>query len=142
MAAATIGPELAIVLVVIAMTVDASASEPDLVLERPAMAGVAGDVGMSTGQGEFGLAVVVENPLSPVDRVVAKPAGFVEAPVVTVVPSMTADAFGCCVGKNVRVVTAGTLRVPMPAKQGEGRQPVIEKDLVVPGLFVVTVPAG
>ncbi len=35
------------------------------------MAGVAGDVRVSAGQGECGLRVVIEEPGTPIDRVVA-----------------------------------------------------------------------
>lgn len=71
MAASAVGSEFAVVNVITAMAASAFRTEACLNTQWLPMTGFAGNVDVRAFQGEFGLCVVIELPLKPVDRVVA-----------------------------------------------------------------------
>ena len=141
MTAATVGSELAIVNVVGTMTVGAVLAQARLRSERFAMTAFARDVRVRTVEREARLRVVVEQPLLPVDRVMAKEAVLAKPPVVRVVVPVAADAVVRGILEYVRVVTLATFRLCVLAQQRKVREIVIEEHIVLPRQFAVTVEA-
>lgn len=141
MAAATVGSELAIVDVVGTMTVGAVLAQTRLRSERLAMAAFARDVRVCAVERETRLRVVVEQPLLPVDRVMAKEAVLAKPPLVRVVVAVTTDAVFRGILEYVRVVTLATFRLCVLAQQRKTREIVIEEHIVLPRQFAVTVEA-
>jgi len=111
MAAATVGSELAIVDVVGTMTVGAVLAQTRLRSERLAMAAFARDVRVRAVERETRLRVVVELPLLPVDRVMAKEAVLAKPPLVRVIVAVATDAVIRGILEYMRVVTLATLRL-------------------------------
>lgn len=92
MTAATVGPKLAVMDIVGTMTVGAVLAQTRLRSERPAMTAFARDVRVRTVERETRLRVVVEQPLLPVDRVVAKEAFLAKPPLMRVIVAVATDA--------------------------------------------------
>jgi len=141
MTATTVGSELAVVNVVGTMTVGAVLAQARLRSERFAMTAFARDVRMRTVEREARLRVVVEQPLLPVDRVMAKETVLAKPPVVRVVVPVAADAVVRGILEYVRVVTLATFRLCVLAQQRKVREIVIEEHIVFPRQFAVTVEA-
>jgi len=96
MTAAAIETEFAVVDVIGAMTVGATAAESRLPGHRAPMAALTGDVPMCAFENEARLRIVIELPLRPVDRVVAQRAVLDEATCVRIDLAVAIDtAFGC-----------------------------------------------
>ena len=71
---------------------------------------------VSAVERKAGLLVVIEQPLLPVDRVVAECASFTESPLVRVVFAVATDAVFGGIAEHVRFVTIAAVRVRMPAQ--------------------------
>lgn len=109
MAAATVGPELAIVDVIGTMTICTVLTQARLRSQRLPVAALTRDVCVRAIEREAGLRVMVEKPLLPVDRVMAQCAIFAETPLVGVVLAMAADAVLRRIAENVRCMTLPTI---------------------------------
>lgn len=90
---------------------------------------------------EVGLCVVVKQPVFPTDRVMAARTVAVEATLMRILLKMAVHASLGRISKYMGVVAAITIGGSMRAKQRKLRQVVIEKDIVLPGCFVVAVIA-
>ena len=101
MATPAIRAELSIVNIIGAMTVAAAATQARHRSQRLAMAAIAADPVMGTVQRESRLLIVIELPLQPVNRIVARGAVVLEATVVRVVFSV---AFHAIVGRILEYV--------------------------------------
>lgn len=132
MAAAAVESEFAIVDVVGTVAVTATPSESCLDTQRLPMAVVAGDVDVSTVKDEVRLQVMVELPLLPVDRVVARGTVRVESATMRIVLAMTLDAGSWCIGKDLRVVAFIAFDVRVRPEQREAGEAVIEEHIIGP----------
>lgn len=132
MAAATVESELAIVNIIRPVAVAAAIAESQLHLERLAVAALARDSRVRAVQGEAGLLVVVEPPLSPVDRVVAAGAVLAEATVVWIFVAVAAGAIVGCVAEHVRVMALRALELGVRTEQRKLRQAMVEENIVRP----------
>jgi hypothetical protein len=141
MTPATVGSELAVMDVIGTMTVGAVLAQARLHSERLSVTALARDIRVRTVKREARLLVVIEQPLLPFDRVVAKRAIFTEAPLVRVVFPVAADTGIRGITEYVRVVTLATFRLCVPAQQRKTCEIVIEEDIVLPRQFAVAVKA-
>ena len=139
MATATVGSELPIVDIVGTMTIGAVPAEARLRSKRLSVAALARDLRVCAVKREAGLRVVIEQPLLPVDGVMAQRAVLTEAPLVGVVLAVAADAILRCVAEHMRLATLATLGFRVFAEQGETSEIVVEKDVVFPRGFTVAV---
>jgi hypothetical protein len=95
---------------------------------------------VGAGQCKVRLQVVVENPRTPVGRVVAGVALLAEMAVMHVFFDVTVVAFGARVVKREGGMTAAARRCRMPAEQRKRSEVVIERD-AAPREFRVTIRA-
>lgn len=141
MTAAAVGSELTVVNVIGTMTVRAVLAQARLRGKRLPVTALARDVCVCTVKRETRLLVVVEQPLLPVDRVVAQPAILAEATVVRVVFAVATEAVFRCVAKYVRLVALAAVGFRVFTKQRKPGEVVVEKDIVLPRRFTVAVEA-
>lgn len=142
MATLAVRAELAVVNVVGQVAIRAVAAETCLAIEFPSMTGLAGGVTVCTCQGKAGLRVVIEHPFRPRDGVMTQAAITAEIASMRIVFAMTICAFLRCVTEYVRFVARTALRVVVLTQQRKARQPVVEEQIVLPGLLVVAVFTG
>ena len=105
MAAPAIRAELSVVNIIGAMTVAAAATQARHRGKRLAMAAIAADTGVRAVQRESRLQIVIELPLQPVNRIVARCAVVLEATVVRIVFAVTIHTILWCILEYVRLVT-------------------------------------
>ena len=141
MAAPAIRAELAVMDVVGAVAVRATTAEAHLLLQRPSMAVVAGDVDVCPEQGERRLRIVIESPGRPADRVMTLAAVVAEPAAVVVILAMTVAACRRCVFEDLRNVTGIALLLGVPAKQRKRGQIVIEEHVLSPSQFTMAIGA-
>jgi len=141
MATATVGSELPIVDIVGTMTIGAVPAEARLRRKRLPVAALARDLRVCAVEREAGLRVVIEQPLLPVDRVMAQRAVLAKTPLVGVVLAVAADAVFRSVAEHVRFVTLAALGFRVFAEQREAGEIMVEEDVVLPRGFTVAVEA-
>lgn len=105
MATPAIRAELSVMNIICAMTVAAAAAEARHRGKRLAMAAIAADTGVRAVQQELRLQIVIELPLQPVNRVVARGAVVLEATAVRIVFAVTIHTISWCILEYVRLVT-------------------------------------
>jgi hypothetical protein len=105
MATPAIRAELSVVNIIGAMTVAAAAAQARHRGKRLAMAAIAADTGVRAVQRESRLQIVIELPLQPVNRIVARGAVVLEATVVRIVFAVTIHTIFWCILEYVRFVT-------------------------------------
>ena len=139
MAASAIRPEFAVMNVIRLVAIGTVAAESHLRLQWLPMTGFTVDASVCPVEPESGLCIVIEKCLLPLDRVVAKRALFAEASAVGIVLLVAVNALLRRVAEHVRVMTLGAVLLVVFAKKREAGQAMVEKDLVLPGVFVVAV---
>jgi len=105
MAAPAIRAELSVVNIIGAMTVAAAAAETRHRGQRLAMTAFAADTGVRAVQWESRLQIVIELPLQPVNRIVARGAVVLEATVVRIVLAVAIHTIFRRILEYVRLVT-------------------------------------
>lgn len=141
MATPAIRAELSVMNIICAMTVAAAAAETRHRGKRLPMAAIAADTGMRAVQRESGLQIVIELPLQPVNRVVARGTVVLEATVVRIVFTVTIHTIFWRIFKYVRLVTRLAFLAAVLAEQWETCQIVIKKHVSWPRHIVVAVLA-
>ncbi len=131
--------KFAVMDVVQLMTVRAVTTQLRMGSQWSAMAGLAGNLRMRPVQDKARLQVVVEEPLLPVNRVVACRAVRAESAVVRVVCCMAVHALLRCVAEHMRIMAVAAVNVRVLAQERETRQVVVEEYVVLPRRFVVAV---
>ena len=131
MAASTIGSEFSIMNVIGQVAVGTVASEACLCRQGLPVTGLAVDPRMGAFEFERGLRIVVENPLLPVDRVVAERALLAEAPIMRIVFAMAIDALLGRIAEDMRIVALVALLLRVFSQQGEASQIVVEEHVVL-----------
>ena len=132
MAAAAVGTEFTIVIVVRPVAVAAIAVQHLHLLQWAAMAAVTGNVDMRSIQKKIRLQIVIKIPQVPGDWVMAAIATIQEKTLVRIVFSMTGDAISFRVGEGLRRVTILALILGVHAVQWESGQIVVEEHRVLP----------
>ena len=94
---------------------------------------------MRAFQFESGLRVVIKKRLLPLDRIVAKRASFAEAAVMGIIVPVAVNTLLRRIAKYVGVMTLAAFLLVMLAKQREASQAMVEKDIILPGVFVMAV---
>ena len=105
------------------------------------MTTLAGNVCVRAIQREICLPVVIEAPLQPVNRVVARGAVVLEATVVRILLAVAIHTIFGCILEYVRLVTRIAFLAAVLAKQREARQIVIKEHVFRPRYVVVAVLA-
>ena len=141
MAAPAIRAELSVVNIIGAMTVAAAAAKTRHRGKRLAMAAIAADAGVRAGQWKLRLQIVIELPLQPVNRIVARGAVVLEATVVRILLAVAIHTIFGCILEYVRLVTRIAFLAAMLAEQWEACQIVIKKHVFWPRYIVVAVLA-
>ena len=139
MAAATVGAELAIVHVVRFMAVAAASTQSCHRFQILTMTTLAADTGVCAAQRKICLQIVVESPLVPTDRVVARGAIALKTTMVWIVLSMAVHTGVGGVLKNLCFMTRVAFLLGVQSEQGELRQVMVEEHIVGPRGLVVTV---
>lgn len=139
MATATVRPELTIVDVVGTMAICTVSTEARLRSEFLPVTALTRDVRVRAVEREAGLCVVVEQPLLPVDRVMAQCTIFAEAPLVGVTLTVATDAVLGRIAEHVRRVALAAVGFRVPAEQREAGEIVVEEDVVLPRRLAVAV---
>lgn len=93
-ASPAIGAKLAIMNIIRPVAIRTAVTQAELLLQRSAVARIAGNLDMGAKQRERGLHVVFEAPGRPVDRVVADATVIPEIPAMRVVVVMTSHTVG------------------------------------------------
>jgi len=141
MATPAIRAELSVVNIIGAMTVAAAAAKTRHRGKRLAMAALAADAGVRAVQWEACLQIVIELPLQPVNRIVARGAVVLEATVVRILLAVAIHTIFGCILEYVRLVTRIAFLAAMLAEQWEACQIVIKKHVFWPRYIVVAVLA-
>jgi len=124
-----------------AVTVTAAATETRHRGKRLSMAVIATNSCVRAVQREIGLYIVIELPLQPVNRVVARGAVVLEATVVRIVLAVTIHTFLRRILEYVRLVTGIAFLATVLAEQREACQIVIKEHVLRPRHIVVAVLA-
>ena len=135
----TVSAELTIVNVVARVAVAAASPQEHLGLKRLPVASVAADGAVRAFEHESCLRVVVETPSVPVDRGMARRAVVRETTLMGIIIGMAGTAVFRCIAEYLCLVTRSAFCVGVFAKQGELRQAVVEEQVVVPGVLIVTI---
>ena len=141
MATPAIRAELSVVNIIGAMTVAAAAAKTRHRGKRLPVAVIATNSCVRAVQREIGLHIVIELPLQPVNRVVARGAVVLEATVVRIVLAMTIHTIPRRILEYVRLVTRIAFLAAVLAEQREACQVVIEEHVFRPRYIVVAVLA-
>ena len=141
MATPAVRAELSVMNIICAMTVAAAAAEARHRGKRLAMAAIAADTGVCAIQRESRLQIVIELPLQPVNRVVARGTVVLEATVVRIVFAVTIHTIFWRILEYVRLVTRIAFLVAVLSKQWETCQVVIKKHVLRPRNIIVAVLA-
>ncbi len=131
--------KFAVMDVVQLMTVRAVTTQLRMGSQWSAMAGLAGNLRMRPVQDKARLQVVVEEPLLPVNRVVACRTVRAETAFVRVVRRMAVHALLRSIAEHVRFMAVAAVDIRVFAKEWEARQVVVEEHAFLPRRFVVTV---
>jgi len=141
MATPAIRAELSVMNIICAMTVAAAAAEARHRGKRLAMAAIATDNVVRAVQRELRLQIVIELPLQPVNRVVARGALVLEATVVRIVFAVTIHTLFWRILEYVRFVTRIAFLAAVLPEQWETCQIVIKKHVFRPRYIIVAVLA-
>jgi len=141
MAPPAVGAKLPVMDVVARVAIAAAAAQIHLDFKGLPVTGVAADGAMRAVEQERSLCVVIKAPLRPVDRRMAHCAIIGESIVVRIVVCVTGAAVLRCVPEYLRLVAGRTIGVKMLAEQWEMRQVMIEKQVLLPRVLIVTICA-
>jgi len=136
-----VAAELATVHVILAMACTTGPVDDLVGLERHVVAGLATHARVRSLKSKIRVLVVIKGPGVPGERVVTALARATEVTFVHIIVRVAGIALCRRILEDLRLVTGVAGGLGMRTEQGEACKPMIERDLLLPGAFVVALSA-